>query len=300
MRIAVSGSHGFIGSALMSYLRGQGHDVVPIVRQRAAPLEAAIAWNLEAQYVDREALSRTDAVIHLAGENIFGLWTKTKKEKIRKSRVEGTRLLCGALAGLVKPSIVISASAVGYYGPHAHHVVAEGAEAGHDFLASVCQEWEAAARVAERPGRRVVLLRNGSVLHTSGGALAKMLPAFRLGLGAGIGDGQQYFSWIALADLLAIVAFALQNEAVSGPINAVAPGAVTNAEFTNTLGEVLGKRVHFRVPSALLRLIPTAMAEELLLSSIRAKPGRLEALGFQFRYPDLRSALQFMLTEKER
>ncbi|MBI4323331.1 MAG: TIGR01777 family protein [Candidatus Omnitrophica bacterium] len=279
MKILVSGSHGFLGSALVPFLIPRGHQVTRLVRP-----------------YDPAALDGVEAVVHLAGENIIGRWTPEKKTRIRDSRVNGTRVLAESLARLAPPpQVLVCASAVGYYGDRGEERLQEDSPAGSGFLAEVCREWEAATLPAVQQGIRVVNLRIGMVLSPQGGALAKMFPAFRLGLGGCLGSGRQYLSWIALDDLLEAITFALAAPNLRGPVNAVAPTPVTNRAFTKTLGRLLGRPTLCPVPAFAARLVFGEMAQELLLASARVMPAALLASGFAFRYPDLDGALRHLV-----
>jgi uncharacterized protein (TIGR01777 family) len=238
-----------------------------------------------------------DAVVHLAGENIAtGRWNAAKKARIRDSRVQGTRLLCEALAQLVHPPrVLISTSAIGYYGDRGAHTLRENSAPGRGFLAEVCQAWEAATAPAVQRGLRVVLLRLGMVLSPTGGALARMLTPFRLGLGGVVGSGQQYMSWIALADVLGAIRHILDTETLHGPVNAVAPQPVANQVFTTVLGTVLHRPTRFPLPAFVARLAFGEMADALLLASTRVLPAQLQASGYTFQYPDLEATLRHLL-----
>ncbi len=238
-----------------------------------------------------------DAVVHLAGENISaGRWTDARKARIRDSRVQGTRLLCESLVGLSQPpKVLVCASAVGYYGDRKDEVLTEESTPGAGFLAEVCREWEEAAESAAQASIRVVYLRTGIVLSPSGGALAKMLLPFKLGLGGRIGGGGQYMSWIALNDAIGAIHHAIVTEALRGPANLVAPSPVTNLEFTKTLGRVLSRPTIFPLPGFVARLVLGEMADGLLLASTRAEPARLLGTGYVFRHPELEGALRYLL-----
>jgi uncharacterized protein (TIGR01777 family) len=231
MKILVTGARGLVGSFLVPYLQNQGHKVTRLVRNSAQ--SGDISWDPESKKIDKLKLEGFDGVIHLAGDNIAsGRWTEAKKAEIKRSRVEGTRFLCETLASLERPpSVLISASAIGYYGDRCNEILTESSTPGDNFLADVCQEWELATSPAESKGIRVAKLRIGVVLSPKGGALNKMLPPFKMGAGGRIGSGKQYISWIALEDLAGIADFVLRTNAIKGPVNAVAPNAVTNCKF---------------------------------------------------------------------
>lgn len=295
--VAVTGASGFIGSALVDALRRDGHRVSRLVRREArAPDE--IGWSPQGGRVDAAALEEVDAVVHLAGESVGQRWTAEVKRRIRESRVEGTRLLAETLASLGRgPEVFLSASAVGIYGDRGDERLTEGSLPGSDFLATVGQQWEAAAEPAARAGIRVAHPRFGVVLHPEGGALERMLPPFRLGAGGRLGSGEQWMSWISLPDTVAALRFLLDARELSGPFNVVAPEPVTNRELTEELGEVLGRPTLFPVPAMALRLLFGEMADATLLVSQRATPDRLLANGFTFQHPRLGGALRAALGE---
>lgn len=297
MRILVTGASGLIGSALVPALAGAGHDVLRLTRGAGRRRAGTVLWDPAAGTIDRAALEGLDAVVHLAGENIStGRWTAEKKARIRDSRVEGTRLLTTALAGLdTPPHTLVAASAIGFYGHRGRDEVDEDSAPGAGFLADVCREWEAATAPAVQRTIRVVQLRIGVVLSSDGGALASMLTPFRLGLGGPVGSGNQYMSWIAIDDVVAAVQFALTTTALAGPVNAVAPQPVQNREFAQTLGRVLGRPAIVPFPAFAVRALFGEMGEELLLSSTRVIPHRLQEAGFTFRFPTLEPALQHLL-----
>src|SRR6266513_41917 len=257
MKIVVSGSTGLIGSALTDALRRRtrDHEIVPLVRRPVSPDEQARAWDPEQGTSDRAGLEGTDAVIHLAGENVFGRWSPAKKQRIHDSRVNGTRLVSDALAGLHRPpATLLAASAIGYYGDRGEETVTEESAPGEDFLAQVARGWEAATAPATRAGIRVVNMRIAVVLTTIGGALAKMLPAFRLGLGGPVGSGNQYLSWIVLDDIINAILHLLGNPNLVGPVNMTAPTPLTNRAFAKTLGKVLGRPAVVTVPAFALQI----------------------------------------------
>jgi uncharacterized protein (TIGR01777 family) len=299
MRVLVSGSTGLLGSALVPALRAARHHVVRLVRPGpgARPLPPDTrAWDPARGVLDPADLEDLDAVVHLGGENVAGWWTAAKKRRIRESRVQTTALLAGALARVATPPrVLVCASAVGYYGDRGAEVLTEASPPGTGFLAEVCRAWEAAAAPAAARGLRVVHTRFGIVLSAAGGPLAAMLVPFRLGLGGRIGGGTHFVSWVALDDAVAAIAAALEQEALAGPVNVVAPTPVTNAEFTATLGRVLGRPTVLAVPATPLRLLLGEMATEMLLVSQRAVPARLSSAGFGFRYPTLEPALRAAL-----
>lgn len=296
MRVAVSGATGLIGGALTERLMQGGHDVIPFVRRPARPGERAIAWDPARATIDGAALEGCEVVVHLAGENIFGRWTADKKRRIRESRVAGTRLVSEAIAGLTRrPRVLLAASAVGYYGDRGAAELTEQTPPGDDFLAQVSRDWEVATAPAARAGVRVVNLRFGIVLASAGGALAKMLPAFRLGLGGRIGSGAQYFPWIALDDALGAILHALATESLSGPVNITAPHPVTQLEFVRTLGRVLRRPAVLPVPSFALRLVLGREAAAMMESGQRVLPARLLASGYRFRFGELEPALRRLL-----
>ena len=297
MNVLVSGSSGLIGTALCGSLQSEGHRVVRLTRTAGPVGVDKILWDPAASTIDAASLEGFDAVVHLAGENIAaGRWTDERKTLIRDSRVQGTSLLVKTLAGLSRrPEVMISASAIGYYGTRGSEALKEDSEPGTGFLASVCQEWEAAAAPAGASGIRLVILRIGVVLSPKGGALARMLLPFKLGLGGPIGSGSQYMSWITLEDLVGIFLFALNNKNLRGPVNAVAPDPETNADFTRALGRTLMRPTWFALPAYAARFLLGEMADELLLSSARVQPAQLRAAGYKFQSPRLEEALMQML-----
>lgn len=297
MKVLISGSHGLIGSALRDALLLEGHDAGRLVRRRDKAGEHDVYWNLETGELDRERLEGWDAVVHLAGENLAaGRWTARRKALIRQSRSDGTRLLAQGLASAArKPQVLISASAVGYYGDTGDEALNESAPAGQGFLADVCREWEDAAQPAADAGIRVVHPRFGVVLSRGGGALAKMLTPFRLGLGGVIGGGRQYMSWLHIRDTVAALLFLLARKDIAGPVNVTAPRPVTNREFTHALAKALGRPAIVPVPAPLLRLALGDMAHEALLASNRILPARLQLAGFAFQFSEIDAALRDLL-----
>ena len=300
MKILVSGSTGFIGSALLPSLTSAGHHITRLIRSGTPKLggtSPAITWNPDLEELNPSSLEGFDAVIHLAGENIAGgRWNPRRKSSIRESRTKGTRLLSQALGGLGHPpKVFISASAIGYYGNRGDERLNEKSPPGEDFLAVVCQEWEQATVVAAKAGIRIVNPRIGMVLSPKGGALAKLLTPFRLGVGGVVGDGNQYMSWIELDDLVGVFQHALASHQLQGPVNAVSPNPVTNREFTKTLGRVLGRPTIFPLPAFAAKLALGEMAEALLLSSQRVEPQRLLETNYVFRFLQLERALEALL-----
>ncbi len=295
MNILISGSSGLVGSALVPSLVAHGHKIMRLVRRQGATGTPEIHWD-PAGTLDPAALDGFDAVVHLAGESIAGRWTPAKKARIRHSRVQGTRTVATAMAKCARPpGILICASAVGYYGDRGQEVLTEASPPGTGFLAETCQEWEAASAAALAVGVRVVQLRFGMILSRNGGALKLMLPPFRLGLGGRLGSGRQYMSWISIEDVVGVIQHALTTDSVKGPANAVSPVAVTNAEFTKTLGGVLRRPTIFPMPAFAVRTLFGEMGQELLLASQRVLPERLRQSGYSFRHPELEQALRALL-----
>jgi len=297
LRVVISGASGLIGQQLDAFLSSGGHSVQRLVRRRPRREAGEIFWDPVRGDMDAEALVGADAVIHLAGENVGGgLWTPERRRRISQSRVDGTRLVAETLAGLKGgPSTLLAASAVGYYGDRAEAELTEESAAGDGFLAEVCRAWEEASRPAADAGIRVANLRLGTVLTASGGALAKQLPLFRLGLGGPIAGGRQYLSWIALDDVIGVLHHALFDDAIEGPVNVVASEPVAQAEFARTLANVLKRPAWLPLPAALVRAVLGDMGEALLLASTRVVPQRLEASGFPLQFPNLEPALRFEL-----
>ena len=286
-RIAVTGASGLIGTALVGYLKSQGHTVQRLVR-RAAVSSEEITWDPIAGTVDMDALAGVDAVIHLAGAGVSDKrWTKKYKSEILNSRLLGTTTIAKAVA-IVKPQVFISASAIGWYGESGNRAVVESDRVGDDFLAAVCREWESAADLAGDV--RTVKLRTGLVLDPTGGALGKMLPIFRFGLGGKLSNGKQWWSWITLHDQIRAIAFLLENK-VSGPVNLTSPNSVTNSEFTAGLARALHRPALFPVPALALKIVLGGFSSEVL-GSKKVMPQALTEAGFTFDYPHISSALE--------
>jgi len=303
--VAVTGASGLVGSALVTGLTSAGHRVVRVVRGAGAASVAGqrlARWDPESGALEPSALAGADAVVHLAGESVAGgRWTEAKKRRIRSSRVDVTRRLAEALPRLERPPrLLVSASAVGYYGDRGSEILREDSSPGPGFLAEVCREWEAATDPAARAGIRVVRLRIGMVLSRRGGALGAMLTPFRLGAGGPVGSGVQWVSWIAIDDLVGAILHALATESLAGPVNAVAPEPVTNRELARTLGRVLRRPALLPLPAVAARLLFGQMADELLLASARVEPARLRATGFTFRHARLEDALRHELGRPHR
>jgi len=293
MRVLITGSSGLIGSALCGRLESGGHEVVPLLRGKGnGPY-----WDPAKEEIDLSGVGKIDAVVHLAGDNIAsGRWTESKKQCIRESRVEATALLCEALGGLPSiPSVLISGSAVGFYGDRGEETLTEESAPGKGYLPEVVADWEAATESAEEVGIRVVHIRTGVVLSPDGGALAKMLLPFKLCLGGVLGGGDQQMSWIDIRDEVSAICFLIENSQISGPVNLTAPAPVTNYQFTKTLGKVLGRPTILPLPAFMVRLLFGEMGEHLLLEGARIKPAVLLKHGFQFQYSEVESSLASLL-----
>lgn len=293
--IAITGASGMVGTALSDALKSQGHRVMSLRRGTSQPDGDDVYWDpADKGICDPQRLSDTDVIVHLAGENIAaGRWTAAQKKRIYTSRVDATRNLVRSLQDLEsRPSTLVCASAIGIYGNRGSEELTETSEPGTGYLADVCRDWEAAAREAESLGMRVVMVRIGVVLSTLGGALTKMLPPFRMGAGGNMGNGQQYWSWVGLPDVVAILQEAIHNESLRGPVNAVSPQPMTNRDFTKVLGRVLNRPTFLPLPAFMARLVLGEMADDLLLSSARVVPQVLTDAGFEFRHPDLESCLR--------
>ena len=297
LTVAMTGASGFVGTELSALLKSTGHSVLPMTRRPSGSSQNAIVWDPVNGVANPQQLESVDAIVHLAGENIAaGRWTAALKERIRKSRVEGTRALVQSLAGLQnRPKTLVCASAIGFYGDRGDEVLTELSAPGSGFLADVCSAWESEAMAAANMDMRVVGLRIGVVLSPKGGALAKMMLPFKLGVGGVVGSGKQYWSWIGLNDLVRAIAFCIENEDIRGPVNAVSPQALINYDFTKTVGKVLHRPTIFPLPAFVARILLGEMADALLLSSAHVVPEKLQAHGFQFAQPDLKSCLEHEL-----
>ncbi len=300
MKVVVSGSTGLIGSALVKALGSGGHTVMRLLRTRGQSEEGALFWDPETGQIDKEKLEGCDAVVHLSGRNVAsGRWTEAVKEEIRTSRIKGTSLLSSTVAQLSSPpKVFISASGMGFYGDCGDEVVTEETPAGAGFLAETVGQWEAATQSAAERGVRVVNLRIGIVLSTAGGALAHMLAPFSLGLGGRVGSGSQWWSWIALDDVIGVIEHVLTRDDLVGAINVAAPSPVINEEFTKTLGLVLNRPTLLPMPDFVARAVFGEMADALLLSSIRLQPAKLQSSGYSFKYEKLESDLRHELQKQ--
>lgn len=292
MKIAVTGASGLIGKPLVIHLREQGHDVYRMVR-RATSSPDEITWNPESGFVDLDKLAGTEAVIHLAGAGVGDhRWTDAYKKEILDSRVKGTDTIARAMAALdPKPRVLVSASAIGFYGDTGDRVVTETDPAGHGFLADVVVAWEAAAHPASDAGIRVVHPRTGLVVAGDGGAWGRMFPLFKAGIGGKLGSGKQYWSWISLRDEISALTYLLENESLSGPVNLTAPTPQTNAEITKVMGSVLGRPTLLAVPSIALKTVLGEFSSEVL-GSARVLPAVLEQKGFHFQDTTIESAIR--------
>jgi uncharacterized protein (TIGR01777 family) len=295
-RVLVTGASGLIGRALVSSFQAGGVEVTSLVRGTpAGPRQ--IPWD-PARPLAPEHISGFDAIVHLAGETVASRWTSAKRTKIRDSRVAGTRNLAHALAKAAKrPRVLVTASAIGYYGDRADEVLNEKSAAGTGFLADVCREWEAANQPATDAGIRTVQIRTGIVLSPEGGALKKMLPPFRMGVGGRLGSGRQWMSWIDIQDMVGGIHHVIKTDLLQGPVNFVAPKPVTNAEFTETLASVLQRPAMFPVPELAIKTLFGQMGQEVLLSSQRVEPARLVTSGYPFHCSELKKALEAVLKE---
>ncbi|MFM9126586.1 MAG: TIGR01777 family oxidoreductase [Solirubrobacterales bacterium] len=299
MKVTVTGATGLIGTALVAALKGRGDEVTVLSRNPEAAGRVlgveAVAWDPLAEPAPSSAISGRDGVVHLAGEPVAQRWTESVKRSIRASRDLGTaNLVAGIAASEPRPQVLVSSSAVGYYGKHGAEIIDESSPAGSDFLAEVCVEWERRARAAEELGLRVVIVRTGVVLDAGGGALKTMLPPFRAGVGGPVAGGRQYMPWIHLDDIVGIYLAALDGEGWSGPVNGTAPEPVTNAEFSKALGRALGRPAIFPVPAFAIRTLYGEMAE-IVTEGQRAVPARTLEAGYTFQQPELDAALRSAL-----
>ena len=292
MNVVIAGASGFIGEAVVRALRDQEHEVLRLVRRGAERSDEA-AWAPAKGQLDPRVVSGVDAVINLAGENIAGgRWSKARRTRLLQSRVEATATLVGAMArAAAKPRVLLNASAVGFYGDRGDEVLTEASAAGDGFLTEVCRAWETEAAKATALGVRTVFLRFGTVLDRDGGALARMLPLFRLGLGGRLGGGRQWMSWVHRDDVVRVIEHALHDERLAGVVNVVSPEPVRNADFTAALGRALRRPTPLPAPAFALHAAFGALADEALLGSTRARPVRLEEHGYRFRFPTLDAAL---------
>ena len=293
--IVVSGASGLVGSALVPALERAGHRVLRLVRREPGTANE-IRWTPSAHLFDERQLATVDVVVNLAGETIGTRWTEARRRRIRSSRIDGTDALVTAIGKIGRrPMTLINASAVGYYGDRGDDLLDETQPSGRGFLAELCREWEASAKVATRHGARVVTMRTGLVLSPTGGALATMLIPFRLGVGGRLGDGRQWMSWITLDDLIRGIAWLIEHPDISGPVNMSSPNPVINAAFTTALGKAIHRPTVFPVPGFVLRATFGEMADETLLASQRATPKVLLGSGFAFESPTIEEAFERML-----
>lgn len=295
--VAISGATGLVGTSLADLLAAEGKSVTAISRRDGGSYQDTIKWDPATGLTNPARLDGIDAIVHLAGENIAGArWNDSVKRKIRNSRIEGTRSLVKSIASVEnRPKVLVSASAIGIYGDRGDEELTESSTFGNGFLADVCRDWETEANAAADLGLRVVNIRIGVVLSPKGGALAKMLLPFKMGMGGIVGSGKQYWSWIGLRDLTRIIAFCLNDESVSGPVNAVSPQPLTNKEFTKDVGAVLRRPTIFPLPGFMAKIVLGEMAKDLLLASSRVLPTRLQQAGFEFEHPELQACLKHEL-----
>lgn len=293
MKVLITGASGLVGTELQKSFAAKGYDMLLASRKEPKD-DKHIQWSIEEGFAEPEKLEGIDAVVHLAGENVNGLrWTDEKKKAIRDSRVLGTRNVVDAISKLKgKPKVFVASSAIGFYGERGDEEVTESSAAGDNFLAGVSKEWESESRRAEDAGIRTVLLRTGIVLSKDGGALGTMLTPFKLGVGGVVGSGKQWMSWISMEDEIAIINYVIENENIRGAVNAVSPNPVTNQEFTKTLGEVLYRPTFLPLPEFAVSMVFGEMGDALLLASTKVIPKRLLDAGFEFKYPDLKPAIE--------
>lgn len=303
MKVLISGASGFIGSHLTTELEARGHSVLELTRSPVGNARRQIRWSPAEGTIDHYAIADAspDAVVHLAGESIDGRWTKKKRRRIMNSRVEGTKLLAETVARLeTKPKLMISSSAVGYYGSRGRQEIGEAAGPGEGFLAEVCVQWEKAAEPARDAGIRVVHPRFGVVLGGSGGMLAKVLPLFKLGLGGTLGSGDQMMSWVHIGDVVGALQHMLDDGKLTGPVNVTSPHPVSNREFTRTLADVLKRPAVFKVPAFALKLALGQQADDMLLTSQKILPQELERVNYSFAHPLLEMALRDLLGRRRK
>jgi len=295
LNVAITGSSGFIGSSLVSFLSEKKVTVIKILRKN--PKDNDISWRPEDGDWNSAFAGGIDGIVHLAGENVAsGRWTRVKKEKIRNSRIEGTRKLCEHILKLpTPPSVFVCASAIGYYGNRGMEFLNEISSRGSGFLPDVCLGWRGATETESKAGIRVVNVRFGIVLSKDGGALAKMLTPFKMGMGGKIGSGTQYMSWVAMDDVTGAIYHTLVTDSLKGPVNVTAPNPVTNKEFTNILGKVINRPAVMPMPAFAAKLAFGEMAKDLLLASTKVAPKRLSDSGYEFQYPELEPALKHIL-----
>lgn len=293
MKVLITGASGLVGTELQKSLAEKDYEM--LLASRKEPVdEHHIQWSIEEGFAEPEKLEGIDAVVHLAGENVSGLrWTEDKKKAIRDSRVLGTRNVVDAISKLKnKPKVFVASSAIGFYGERGDEEITESSAAGDTFLAEVSKAWEAESRRAEDAGIRTVLLRTGIVLSKDGGALSTMLLPFKLGVGGVVGSGKQWMSWISMDDEIAVINYVIENENIRGAVNAVSPNPVTNHDFTKTLGEVLYRPTFLPLPEFAVSMVFGEMGDALLLASSKVMPKRLQDAGFEFKYTDLKSAIE--------
>lgn len=295
MRLAITGSSGLIGQALLPALKAEGHEPIALVRR--PPNTGEVQWDPAIGRLDSRDLAGIEGAINLAGENIATRWTDESKRRIRESRINATTLLAETMAALVpRPRVLISVSAVGYYGDRGDEELTEESSAGRGFLPSLARDWEASAQAAHAAGIRVVHPRMGIVLSAKGGALGKMLPPFKLGVGGRLGSGRQWMSWMAIEDVVAAMLYLLNDDSLRGAVNFTAPAPVRNSEFTRQLGKALHRPTIFPVPTTALQVLyGKEMPEEALLASARVVPRRLLDARFQFQFPEIAAAFRHIL-----
>ncbi len=295
LTVAIAGAKGLIGSRLADYLTTAGHRVIRLVRNSGGGPDE-IPWDPAAGALYHGALEGVDAIVNLSGANLAGIWTPARKKAILESRVRATRTLAEAITRMERPpAVFVSGSGVGAYGSRGDEAITEQTERGEGFLADVCRAWEEAAAPVVEAGVRLVTPRFGLVVAAAGGAFAAMLPAFKAGLGTRLGDGRQYWSWVALDDLLAALEWAIHDDEIEGVVNVTAPEPMTNAEVTQTLGKVLRRPAALKAPGFLVRRATLGMGEQMLLASQRAIPAKLQERGFRFAFPALEGALRHEL-----